>query len=153
MYLSLFLSLLDAHKCSCIYVTSSPNLLSCPLKSVHEDLEWNCFLHLLFTSGCLFITLRSYNESKNSLRVLSEVFSWVWNPIRFLCMYSEKETERERERWSSWHVLRKAIPSHLNKTHPKRTGEIMGWWHFILKALLVVKVTKLFKCLWIRLRD
>jgi len=34
--------------------------------------------------------------------------------------------------------LIKAVPSHVNKTHPKRTGDMMGWWHFILKTLLVV---------------
>lgn len=66
-----------------------------------------------------------------------------------LCVYIVRG--RRRERWSFWHVLRKAIPSHVNKTQPKRTGETMGWWHFILKTLLGLKVTKLFKCLWIRL--
>lgn len=78
------------------------------------------------------------------------MFSWVWNLIRFMCVHSEKETERER--WSSWRLLRKTIPSHLNKAHPGRTGEMMGWWHFKLETLSVVKGTELFECWWIRLR-
>lgn len=134
------------------YIIRSPRLLSCPHETVHKDLEWSWVSSLLFTSGCLFITLWSCNET--SVEELPQTLEFcqkcspgfeIWLG---LCVYIVRR--RPRERWSFWHVLRKAITSHLKKTHPKRTGEMMGWWQFILKTLLAVKVTKLFKCLWIR---